>query len=359
MKRAPGNAAYCKDSLNPSAKAFPIDTSEGWGVDAYDPKTGKFTLVDLCFRTHHTVVSKDDVLYFSTVGLLNGVGWLDTRALDATGNQEKAQGWCQAIADYNGDGTIGAYTRANEPADPALDRAIAGGGYGVTISPVDGSIWYAVTGPLPGKIVRMERGANAPATCKAEVYEPPFNNPAAPGKMGMTPRGIDVDSNGIVWTALSGSNHLASFDRRKCKVLSGPTATGQHCVEGWTLYPAPGPRFKGVTDELGTDYFYYNWTDLFDTLGLGRNSQVVTGTWSDSMLIMPPNSTNWVTLRVPYPMGFYARGVEGRIDDANAGWKGRGLWSSNETRGSWLTEGGKGTPSQVAQFQLRPDPLAK
>jgi hypothetical protein len=28
-------------------------------------------------------------------------------------------------------------------------------------------------------------------------------------------------------------------------------------------------------------------------------------------------------------------------------------------RGSWLTEGGKGTPSQVAQFQIRPNPLAK
>ncbi len=36
------------------------------------------------------------------------------------------------------------------------------------------------------------------------------------------------------------SGHLANFDRRKCKgPLNGPTATGQQCPEGWTLYPEP------------------------------------------------------------------------------------------------------------------------
>jgi hypothetical protein len=29
-----------------------------------------------------------------------------------------------------------------------------------------------------------------------------------------------------------------------------------------------------------------------------------------------------IELRVPYPMGFFAKGLEGRIDDPNAGWKG-------------------------------------
>ena len=61
---------------------------------------------------------------------------------------------------------------------------------------------------------------------------------------GFSPRGMDVDRNGVVWVAL-GSGHLASFDRRKCKgPLNGPKATGQHCPEGWTLYPEPVPQFK-------------------------------------------------------------------------------------------------------------------
>jgi hypothetical protein len=58
-------------------------------------------------------------------------------------------------------------------------------------------------------------------------------------------------------------------------------------------------------------------------------------------------------------MGFYTRSVGGRIDDAKAGWKGRGLWTANEERVIWHLEGGKGTPTFVAHFQVRPDPLAK
>ena len=32
-------------------------------------------------------------------------------------------------------------------------------------------------------------------------------------------------------------------------------------------------------------------------------------------------------MRVPYPMGFYTRGMDARIDDPKAGWKGRGIWA--------------------------------
>jgi hypothetical protein len=64
-------------------------------------------------------------------------------------------------------------------------------------------------------------------------------------------------------------------------------------------------------------------------------------------------------LRVPYPFGFYTKWMDGRIDDADAGWKGRGLWTTVSTRAPFYMEGGKGTPSKVVKFQLRPDALAK
>ena len=67
----------------------------------------------------------------------------------------------------------------------------------------------------------------------------------------------------------------------------------------------------------------------------------------------------FLQLRVPYPMGFYAKGLDGRIDDATAGWKGRGLWSTYATRTPFHMEGGKGTRSKVVKFQLRPDPRAR
>jgi len=48
----------------------------------------------------------------------------------------------------------------------------------------------------------------------------------------------------------------------------------------------------------------------------------------------------------------------GRIDDANAGWKGRGLWSTSGDRVPWLIEGGKGSKPRAVHIQVRPDPLA-
>ena len=38
--------------------------------------------------------------------------------------------------------------------------------------------------------------------------------------------------------------------------------------------------------------------------------------------------------------------MDGRIDDPNAGWKGRGLWSTFGNRTLFHIEGGKGTTPQ-------------
>jgi streptogramin lyase len=348
--------AYCTDPANPFARSYPLARS-GSGVSIFDPKTGRITLIDTCFGTHHLQFAedRDNTLYFS--GDTNVIGWLNTRVWEQTRDVQKASGWCAVVVDTNGDGRIGAYTNPTEPLDPARDRRISGFPYGIIPNPIDGSIWYA-TVDVPGRIVRVEIGSNPPATCRAEVYEPPFNNPAAPGKMAYAPRGIDADRNGVIWTALSGSGHLASFDRRKCRTLNGPTAIGQQCAEGWTLYRAPGPGLGGVTDENSADFFYYNWVDQFDTLGLGANRPMANGTFSDSLLVLQPNG-EFLVLRVPYPLGFYTRGLDGRIDVPRAGWKGRGVYDKYGPNAIWLAEGGKGTLSSVVKFQMRPSPLAK
>ena len=67
----------------------------------------------------------------------------------------------------------------------------------------------------------------------------------------------------------------------------------------------------------------------------------------------------WVIMRVPYPMGYYAKGMDGRIDDPNGGWKGRGFSRPIPSRAATHIEGGKGQTSKVVHFQLRPDPLAR
>ena len=74
---------------------------------------------------------------------------------------------------------------------------------------------------------------------------------------------------------------------------------------------------------------------------------------------LDPATGRYTTLRVPYPMGFYAKGLDGRIDDPKAGWKGRGLWTTSGDRTPWLMEGGKGAKPRAVHIQLRPDPLAR
>ena len=63
-------------------------------------------------------------------------------------------------------------------------------------------------------------------------------------------------------------------------------------------------------------------------------------------------------MRVPYPIGFYTKWMDGRIDDPNAGWKGKGS-GRPPTRTPFHMETGRGTTSKVVKFQLRPNPLAK
>lgn len=349
IRAATDQPAFCKEgSSNPFAQFFPMPAA-GKHVQIYDPETGKTETVDTCFSTHHLQLGadKDNTMYFSTPGG-QAFGWINPRVLAETGNAEKAQGWCPAYLDSNGDGKI----------EPSVDKRLPVNGYGIIVNPTDNSIWMATTGPTPGHLLRVTLGSNPPTTCMAEVYEPPFNNEKMSGVFGYAPRGIDVDRNGVIWTALSGSSQLASFDRRKCKVTSGPTATGQQCPEGWTLYTTPGPKMKGVTDDSSADFEYYNWVDQFNTLGLGENVPIVNGTGSDSLEAFIPSAKKWVVLRVPYPMGFYTRGMDGRIDDAKAGWKGRGLWATYGEDLTWHTEGGPGTLSKAVKFQIRPNPLA-
>ncbi len=349
--RGQANPAFCgKGSDHPSAKVFPVERSNRQ-LSMYDPKTGKFTLIDTCFGTHHLYFAEDadNTLWASSGGAANEVlGWLNRKVFEETGDEQKAQGWTAFILDTNGNGRRDDYVGPNDPIDPNKDKRIVAGFYGLAPSPVDGSIWGSVLG-YPGYIIRLNPGSNPPETALTEVFEPPFP--------GYSPRGMDIDRRGVVWAPLA-SGHFASFDRRKCKgPLNGPSATGKHCPEGWTLYPFPGPQLKGVTDSGSAEASYYSWVDQHDTFGLGKDVPIATGNANDALLALKDGK--FVILRVPYPMGFYAKGLDGRIDDPGAGWKGRALWSTYATRAPFHVEGGKGTRSKVLKFQLRPDPLAR
>ena len=346
--RPPENPPDCKAGSNhPSAKAFPVATAERH-LAMYDPVTKKLTHIGTCFGTHHLMFAEDANNTLWTSGGGQVIGWLNTKMFDETHDEMKSQGWTALIRDANGNGKRDAYVEPGQPLDPTKDQRIGGALYAVSPAP-DGSVWGTQLG-YPGALIRLSPGANPPETAITEIFQPP------PDK-GYSPRGGDVDRNGVFWAAMA-SGHMASFDRRKCKgPLNGPTATGQHCPEGWTFYTEPVPQLKGVTDNGSAEASYYTWVDQFGTLGLGPNTPIDTGNAAEALLALKDGKL--LSLRVPYPMGFYTKWMDGRIDDPNAGWKGRGVWTTISTRAPFHMETGRGTTSKVMKFQMRPDPLAK
>jgi hypothetical protein len=345
--RAPENPAFCRaGSDHPSAKLFPVERAARH-LAVFEPKTQKYTFVDTCYGTHHPQFGYDADNTLWTSGGGQVLGWLNTKMFLETGDAAKSQGWTAFVVDTNGNGRRDEYAEPNQPVDPAKDKRLGQGFYAVMPSPVDGSVWGTVMGN-PGAIMRVVPGSNPPHTALTEIYTPPLP--------GFGIRGGDIDGNGVVWVSM-GSGHLGSFDRRKCKgPLNGPKATGDHCPEGWAFHKYPGPGFQGIGDN-SAESSYYSWVDQHNTFGLGRNVPMSTGNLNDGLIAFADG--RMVVLRVPYPLGFYAKGFDGRIDDPNAGWKGRGLWAANGDRVPWLIEGGKGTKPLAAHFQLRPNPLAK
>ena len=351
--RPPENPDFCKKgSDHPSAKVFPMERATRH-LSMYDPKSGKFTLISTCFPTHHLIFAEDagNTLWTSSGGGGNAViGWINRAVFDKTGDEVRAQGWTPFIVDANGNGKRDAWVEPSQPVDPTKDKRVAVNLYSVAVSPVDGSVWGTSLAPFPSYIVRVAPGPDPTHTALTEIYEPPFP--------GYGARGGDIDRNGVFWVSLS-SGHLGSFDRRKCKgPLNGPaSATGKHCPEGWTLYVLPGPQFRDVSDPGSVESSYYTWVDQFNIAGLGNNVPIATGNLNDSLIALVDGK--FVNLTVPYPIGFFTKWVEGRIDDPNAGWRGRGLWATYSTRAMFHLEGGKENRPRVVKFQIRPDPLAR
>ena len=280
----------------------------------YDTKTNKFVTVDTGYNTHHLQLDWQGRIW--TDGGGSAAGELDTKKLDLT-NLETIK--------TTEVGASKIYMRI----DPETKKMIPGTGYGEAVSPVDGTVWYTspVAGGPANKLYMID-----PKTDKIKDYPLP-----PPGRF---PHGIDFSTNGNVWVSL-GSGQLGRLNPK----------TGE-----WKFWDTPGLKFKGTGKETGsTDFPYYVWVDQFNASGLGKDTVIETGTTSDAQFVFDPKKETFAVFHVPYPMPYYARGMDGRIDNPNAGWKGRGLWM---TYSSYLPRFTETRSGSVNHMQIRPNPLA-
>lgn len=367
------NPGYCKEGSE-FASYFPYEAEEVRIATVFDPESETNHFISTCFGTHHLAFDESGRLFFS--GDTQAVGWIDTEAWDPKSpDPSEAMGWCPLVLDTNGDGKItpdrhqwnenlegieggeGALLRverqaSTSPFDPSKDTRMAGFNYGVGVSPKDQSYWGARYSPyVPSGLFRLETGQSPPSTCKTEYYEPPVVG----GKpLAFNARSVAIDNDGIAWVAF-GSGAIGRFDREACEITNGPTATGQHCPEGWEIIETPGPKIRGT--DTGSDWFYEVFVDNHDVFGLGAGTPFFANSSGDEILAYLPNQQDFVSLKIPYPLSFYARGLDGRVDDVTAGWKGRGLWATNNLIPQWHQETGYGSVATVVKIQMRSSPL--
>ena len=285
------------------------------------------------------------------------VGWVNTKLFLETGDSAKSQGWTPIIVDTNGNGKRDAWVGPNDPLDPTKDKRIMAAFYGVMPSPVDDSIWgqamdVGFSRRGPARLRHPARAGSEPVRNRAR------RNLSAAGRRirlarprhGPERRRLDRRSRAGTWRASTAGSARGRS--------TGPTAaTGKHCPEGWTLYRMPGPQFKGLDPSGSANHAYYIWVDRYNTLGLGANVPIASTNGGESLLAVVDGKL--VDIRVPYPLGFFTKLVDGRIDDPNAGWKGRALWTMSGTRTVFHNEGGTQNRPKVYKVQVRPDPLAQ
>jgi streptogramin lyase len=287
----------------------------------FDAMTERLVMIDTAYGTNHLQFDAQGRLW--TSGDSVAVGMFDPKKFDPERHAE----------------TEPEAQKAFVSVDPKTGRSDGGGGYGITVNPVDGTVWRTNTYIGGSGAADNDPNAGQNTIIKFDPKRRTFKGYMLPPP-GRSPIGIDATTDGKLWFGTA-SGHLGRFDPK---------------TEQFTYWDSPGPKLKGSGKETGSaDFHYYIFVDQFNTLGLGKDMVILTGTNSDALLVFDPAKQSFAVIRVPYPLTMYHRGIDGRIDDPKAGWKGRGLWADYGNDPIKFVETKVGC---INHIQMRPNPLA-
>ena len=216
--RPPANPDFCKQgSDHPSAKVFPLKAVEPPAVDVRSEDrqvhADQHLLPDASSefrrrRQQHAVDQR------RRRRQRRCVGWLNRKMFEETGDEQKSQGWTPFILDTNGNGKRDDYVEPNQPVDPTKDKRIVVGLYAVAVKPGRRHDLGHRRSAIPGYVVRVDPGPD-PTAHRADR-----NLRAAVARLRRRAAATST-ATASFWASLA-SGHLASFDRRKCKVAQRP-----------------------------------------------------------------------------------------------------------------------------------------
>ena len=296
-------------------------------------KTKEYEFIDTCFGTHHPQFGydADNTLWMSGTGPV--AGWINTKVWDETHDAQKATGWFPFVLDTNGNGKLDEFTEPGKPEDGQ------GHAHQRRLRPLCGD---AESERRLDLVHLRHVRRHGRASC-ASIRRPSSASSIALPKEAIGVRGGDIDTNGVLWGSGS-AGHLIAFDRSKCKgPLNGPNATGNPLPGGLHAHQVSRPGLRRAAELAAPRRA--TTPGSISTTPSGSATTCRSRPPTCRTASSPWSSGKMVLMRVPYPMGYYAKGLDARIDDPNAGWKGRGLWSATGDRTPWLNERGKGALS--------------
>ena len=312
-------------------------------LSMYDPKTGKWSLIDTCFSTQHLNFAHDanNTLWTSAGGPHSGVvGWLNTKMYLETGDDEEIAG-LDAVHPRHQRQRQARRVRRSRTSRSIRPRTSGSWRPSTAFSPspVDGSIWGQSmdVGLLAHRSARLRR---PPDTGLESVSRPPLAESYVPPDNGYW---LARHGHRQQRRRLDGALERTHRQLRSPQMqgpLNGPAAaTGKQCPGRLDALSVPGSAVQGRRRNRAARTTPITSGSIDSTRSASaRTCRSRPANGGEALLALVDGK--FVTLRVPYPMGFFAKNVDGRIDDPNAGWKGKGIWTTIGTRAPFHNEGG-------------------